>query len=50
MRFGSAPRIARRVAVCSIARSGARFAGIPAPAGSFLFDAFSLENALPEFS
>jgi hypothetical protein len=26
-------RIARRVAICSIAGSGARVAGIPAPAG-----------------
>jgi len=30
---GSAPRIARRAALCSIARSGARFAGTPVPAG-----------------
>jgi hypothetical protein len=47
---GSAPRIARRVAICSIAGSGARFAGIPAPAGRALFNAFSPDNALPEFS
>jgi hypothetical protein len=40
--FGSPPRIAARVALCSIAAPGA--------GRDILLDAFSPENALPEFS
>jgi hypothetical protein len=47
MRFGPAPRIARRVAICSIVLSGARFAGNPAAGARRVFAGAFMNSSDP---